>query len=969
MRRVVRVAATILGGLLALVVVVTVGAFFGLQTHAGGRFLRGIAVGQVNKTIDGRLDIGELEFRGTALRLRNIVLSEPSGEPVLKLAGLSVAYGLRGLLARRVDIREVELDQPELRLRQDAQGTNLSRAIAARHPKPPEPAKKPDAHPGKGWQLNLASLRLVNGAVGVTTVPAAPHSPALHAGLDNLNLASSAQFQTVTKDGELHLKIAGEVNGPGGLSRAPLDIHADIVSVSGSPRGKAGISLGDLLALAATIRSENDGELVIRKVRLPPAMVLALVPSYPVRVPLVLTGTAHLAHGLAATELTLRGEGASGEVVLRGDASLADRQTPHGIVLQAREVKLSQWMTGIPTTAPLVLSVKVSPGSLMPAALAARLDLDVPRTVMAAQAFGPLHLDASLDRGVLERLVLRFPLPGALLTAEGGQRNSRTAINARLAVNRLASVRTAATALGAKPLPILVGSGSVELAALGPHLLLPSPRAPAPVAAPPSAPAEEPASAASPWSVVLRAAMPRLRAGASRYRGIAILASLPYLTPERQSAELEASLKAPFALDVKLLATATEKTTGASPAQAHRTDVELTKLAVDYPGTRWATRNTAHFSMRASGTADAPESQLDLQNFGLYAGAQQLIASLQLQQRGESKNLVGHVELKALRLQDLPPVKNLGKRVAGLLDARVDARGDPARPHVEAKVSLREGRVETFKGLAAEVVATLSEDHTAHGTAQVHAAQLGQLTAKFEGPAVNPPPPRAAVAVSVDVRDVRIAHLPLPPTVGVKADGMVQAHLDVRGTVGDPRVAVRLTGRHLIIDRLAATTSSSTPQTAVAAPLADGAKAGDEKPPGVQQARFDSLSVGADYASPHLALTVTVVDENKGSLHASATSVIPFAELRTPGALAITERKIQGSLRLQNLDPEPLAAFVPSLKTVRGQISAAFEVHGTVAAPELGGEMSWRKGKLVVIPAPPHADKAPVDPSVRTAGP
>ena len=67
------------------------------------------------------------------------------------------------------------------------------------------------------------------------------------------------------------------------------------------------------------------------------------------------------------------------------------------------------------------------------------------------------------------------------------------------------------------------------------------------------------------------------------------------------------------------------------------------------------------------------------------------------------------------------------------------------------------------------------------------------------------------------------------------------------------------------------------------------------------------------------------------------------------GRLAIAKRKIAGSLRLENLDPQAISVFVPALQGVRGQISAAFEVQGTVADPQLGGEMSWQKGEVVVI--------------------
>jgi hypothetical protein len=65
-------------------------------------------------------------------------------------------------------------------------------------------------------------------------------------------------------------------------------------------------------------------------------------------------------------------------------------------------------------------------------------------------------------------------------------------------------------------------------------------------------------------------------------------------------------------------------------------------------------------------------------------------------------------------------------------------------------------------------------------------------------------------------------------------------------------------------------------------------------------------------------------------------------------------------MNLTNLDPQAAGAFIPSLKELRGQITAAFDIRGTVGAPRIGGEMSWRNGKVVVVPEkkPPARDTA-----------
>jgi autotransporter translocation and assembly factor TamB len=196
------------------------------------------------------------------------------------------------------------------------------------------------------------------------------------------------------------------------------------------------------------------------------------------------------------------------------------------------------------------------------------------------------------------------------------------------------------------------------------------------------------------------------------------------------------------------------------------------------------------------------------------------------------------------------------------------------------------------------------------------------------------------VAVIVDLTNLQVTNFPVPRKAGIKADGVMQAHLEIHGTAGDPRLAVRVTGQKLTIER------SEKPGAGEGSGTAEGGKNNGN---GVQQVRFENVAVDCDYASPRLDAKVTLVDDKHGSLHASVSSKILLSDLRTPGRLAIASRKIAGSLRLKNLDPEAISMFVPALQVVRGQISAAFEIQGTVADPQLGGEMTWQKGELVVI--------------------
>jgi translocation and assembly module TamB len=936
--RVLTWVAAIIGSVAALIVLAVIGAYFGLQTRAGGRLLKSIAVGQVNKSIRGHLALGTVAFHGTGLDLRDVVLTDPEDLPVIRVGHLSVRYGLWGLFSRQVEINSVDIDRPEIYLRQDVRGLNVSRAIEPREPKVAEPSK-PESAPGKGWQVNLVRFWIGDGAVEFKSPPSSPAAPGHEVRVGGLGLLAAGRVQTATRDGEFHLQLNGVVDGAGGLSRAPLAVGVHVAAGRGIPRGEARVSLGDLIALVATVASDRNGELEIRKLKIPPSLALAFLPSWPVRIPLQLSGMVRIEGEIASTDLIVRGEGAAGNLTVKADGNLSGTYTPHGIQVEARDLRLSDFVVRVPVTAPLAISIRVAPGSLLVQEAVARAKIDVPRTIFAGHGFGPLHLDVATTAGMLERLTLRLPLPGALLTAEGESRPDGTVVTTRLLASRLGSLRTAAVALGAGSLPKLDGSASVEIVASGPARLYPR-----------SISTGSQAVAEAGWTLVANAAAPVVRVGASRFRGIAVRATVPELLSDRQAVNVTASLKAPLRIAVNLSASAKEtkripprvpgNDLGGESRGSQRTDVELERLAIDYPGSRWATRGPAHFVLETEDGA-TPDSRLTVAGLALYAGAQKIAADV----RRDSKSLTADLQIKALRIQDLPGIRAVGVKISGLVDASVHAGGSPEKPRVDAKLTLREGRADKFKGLTADVSATLLDNRTIGGRVAVGAGRLGNLAAQFKGPATSPPPPNAPIAATIDVRNVELGNLPLPPGVRVKADGSMQAHLEIRGTVGDPRLSVRVAGQRVTIQYL------PSPGSMVVQGGQGGVGEPDADAP-VPPFKVESIVIEGSYASPKLEAKVALVDDHQGSLHASGSSRAPVAELRKPDGLALAKRQVVGTLRLVNLDPEAISAFVPALKVVRGKISAAFDVRGTVSDPQLGGEMRWRKGELVVMQDP-----------------
>src|SRR4051812_2125563 len=97
LRRLAVALLCLVGALLFLVA----GAHVYLASEAGGERLRKLLVSQVNQSIDGRLALQSVEYRGARLRLRGLELQDPEGRPVVQLRRLEVQVSLLELLHRK----------------------------------------------------------------------------------------------------------------------------------------------------------------------------------------------------------------------------------------------------------------------------------------------------------------------------------------------------------------------------------------------------------------------------------------------------------------------------------------------------------------------------------------------------------------------------------------------------------------------------------------------------------------------------------------------------------------------------------------------------------------------------------------------------------------------------------------------------------------------------------------------------
>ena len=130
-------------GLVLLIVLLVAGALIYVQTAPGSARVLALALRAANESLAGKLTVGGLELHGGHIVLRDVTLLDPEGERVAHVDLLEVRAALLPLIGKTVHLQVVRIEHPEVWLEIDDRGMNLTRAIAARNPKPPEPSSGP----------------------------------------------------------------------------------------------------------------------------------------------------------------------------------------------------------------------------------------------------------------------------------------------------------------------------------------------------------------------------------------------------------------------------------------------------------------------------------------------------------------------------------------------------------------------------------------------------------------------------------------------------------------------------------------------------------------------------------------------------------------------------------------------------------------------------------------------------------
>jgi TamB, inner membrane protein subunit of TAM complex len=940
------------------------------RTEEGRATVRDLALRHAREAIPG-LDfarVGGDYLRG--FNLDDVTVFDGEGRRAVHIERIGVRYRLLPLLRRRVAVRELEIEGPEVLGRPDPDGAlNLTRLLA---PTPAE--RRPDsaapAAPSR-WRVHVDRLLVTRGAADVRDAA-----------------------------GDTTLVSGLSLDGAAALDGADLraSLHSLVVRVeTGGRRIDA--------AVAGDIRLRGD-DLVVRVAHLRLGGVL---PSDTIDVSGRVAGPRR--------RLTVTADvsaGPAGLAVIDGTVGLAGGSAPgatalgdYDLHLRASEVSLARIVAGGPDGRVGLVATARGRGVPLAPGSASRLVVDVPATRLAGIHVGPARLEARSDgtRWALGPAVVRAS--GARVTlaghGEGGDvqgeiiaevtgplpgRHHAPLADVRgrghLALRVAASlpghleVSAAGTARG-----VAAGAFRLESLSLRGHATMGRDHA-----------HRSPSRAAPRFDLKAAAVRGDVRLAAQGIEAGAAAPRIDTLTlaaqSDGQALRLHASaagrrLHADVDLHGQLSARAARVTLDRlglsyqTPAYkqalalAHPTSIDaragdaITLQAAELRGTGFlltgraivhgsyslapasrGPRATLALGLREASIAGSPRIEADLaatlEASRLLAQAEAAVAhgrvhldaalplatppggAPRLAARGP---IAVHLTTSALEVQQLPfLVRRLA--LAGVTDGTLDASaaidGDIARPEGSARLDLRDvnlrsprdllgpaQRRQAVPGAGVSLRLEASEGHLhLAGTASLRHAEVLKIDVRSDAGLAavmgGKPLADAPLQARIDIPAVELASLAVlaPALEGVS--GTLTGHIDASGT---PR---RLTGR---------------------GDLAVGG------------ARVDAIALGrvvvhAEADDGHLDLTGHVVQASGGDVQA-------HAHVARGGPLT-------AHLAVQNLDLGLLRPFVPRARELGGTLQAAADVTGSLAAPVVRGSLGLARGRIGLIGQPTFTD-------------
>lgn len=758
-----RIGIGVLAILIAVAAIVAGGLIY-LTSRAGNEKLLAIALQTARDNIQGTLEAQRLEFTGGRLALHGVILRDPEGEVVARIDSLELHASLLSLLRYTVDLSELQIVRPELFLKSDEKGLNLTRAVASKKPlvdKPDEESK-----PSR-FEFALRRLDLTGGSVDFLE-----SSEGLDRTLrlEDLSAHGSAQYGGREERLETDLALQGRLTRP---TQGPvsLELHAT---------GRADQRKGDVSLILAGLQLQAQGQIAgpeitakLGALQLTPETARAFLPSYPLLLPIAATGEGAKQGDAAAAKLDLRAGRA--QVVAEGTFDLVKLRTD-GFTVRARSLDLEQLIENGPKS-DIELDAHAEGGGRNLASLEGTLEVVAPVFHVRSQPVGPIRMKAAAHRGSFQISELVAVLPGLKITGSGGGDERQVSFLAKMTASDLSAFSRTLGGLVRRPPLRISGSGELNANVKGPTKH-PGVRV---GGAFPSLRYDDYGA----QNLTLTAAVADVRkplesqlalSAATIHRGVRVFRKVTFDVTTR-GRDLTADLKAHGFADLALQATAT--------VDSDNKGLQLSTFSLEYPEAQWSLQRPARMRFAAG--------DLSTEELSLRAGAQ----GIRVRGFLRGKRMSAEAEVEKLDLHLLPKaLVDPSLNLAGALSARMRANGRLPHPTIEAHVDLRGGQFKTYSNLGF-ALNTLYEKDRATGTFDARAMGT-RLQAEYDVPVeALRLHKRERVHLVASIEPTKIEDVIRAAGRADPFTGTASAKLELIGMADDPRLTLTFQGQSI----------------------------------------------------------------------------------------------------------------------------------------------------------------------------
>ncbi len=732
-------------GLVAAVVV-----FF--ITPPGERILKAFVVERANETLGGELAVGDLDLSLRSLTLHDVVLRDPSGDPVAQAARMHAAFSWLPLLQGRLVLRQVEVTAPALQLRKTQAAWNLERALATQ-PKSDTGAELPT--------VVVENFSLSGGTIDVRQADQ-------HHRVEQFRINARGRYAEGEASSWGEGDLSGEVQSP---VQAPLKVSMEGKQASdGAINARSEMRLGQSHAAFVFFRQPNgQWALHVPHLQVHPHEAQAYLPQYPLRVEV-----------LAQAQVeSPRSEAFQGNVIATaGDASLSaegsvdlKRMRADGVDLRVQDLDFSQIIAGMPKSdVSLTAQAQVEGNDWQ--SLRGKVSLHMPASRVGDVTVGPASIEASADGNGYVLDPLNIVLPGVRLRASGAGPKDQIAVSGRLSVSDLNKIENLARLFGVD-IQNLEGRGQLRFALEGPPRQLTL-----------SATGGFPLLAWNESRVMglrlgadvshLDAAIGVVNVQAQRVKfGDTTLRQIQATAEHQQDGDLRAHASIGGSMPLRVAVA------GDLSLRAQR--LLLSRFQLKYPRTTWRLQDTA--------TIAWSDSVINVDGLALQTANRAFITLDAV----VAQQLKADVRLRDVSAAVIPKWLAKGVPVGGTLNGDVKLSGSMEAPRVAWNLAVWNGRYARLNGIAVKSQGRFQNGQVA-GDASVRWREA-KASAKFAAP-INAFTANGAMNVSghLTVGDLAALSrsLPLDAKVPALRRGELQGSFEATGTLARPDVKLEL---------------------------------------------------------------------------------------------------------------------------------------------------------------------------------